>query len=243
MKRIGILAEDLAGGCLVTVDYSKKAGFPRIAKCIYSVNPCQQAGRPNGRPAFPRMNMKKAAGFPAAFGFAAKGRFIQASFMNAWQTRRTFLESFATSALTPVSAFSLRKAGPAPAPKPGAKVFLPDVRHLPKYWCAPDAGPHKIESAASAAPHIVANGIMLLGIQHRIGILQWAVTGKQFHTALPLQFHEPAKDLVILAVGTVERLFRLCRQRATDGADEILLFHRYPSLLYDLLFQIHSMLS
>ena len=40
MKRIGILAEDLAGGCLVTVDYSKKAGFPRIAKCIYSVNPC-----------------------------------------------------------------------------------------------------------------------------------------------------------------------------------------------------------
>ena len=42
MKRIGILAEDLAGGCLVTVDYSKKAGFPRIAKCIYSVNPCQQ---------------------------------------------------------------------------------------------------------------------------------------------------------------------------------------------------------
>ncbi|MEE0678539.1 MAG: hypothetical protein U0N53_00540, partial [Ruthenibacterium sp.] len=68
------------------------------------------------------MNMKKAAGFPAAFGFAAKGRFIQASFMNAWQTRRTFLESFATSALTPVSAFSLRKAGPAPAPKPGAKV-------------------------------------------------------------------------------------------------------------------------
>ena len=41
MKRIGILAEDLAGGCLVTVDYSKKAGFPRIAKCIYSVNPCQ----------------------------------------------------------------------------------------------------------------------------------------------------------------------------------------------------------
>ena len=183
---------------------------------------------------------EKAAGFPAAFGFAAKGRFIQASFMNAWQTRRTFLESFATSALTPVSAFSLRKAGPAPAPKPGAKVFLPDVRHLPKYWCAPDAGPHKIESAASAAPHIVANGIMLLGIQHRIGILQWAVTGKQFHTALPLQFHEPAKDLVILAVGTVERLFRLCRQRAADGADEILLFHRYPSLLYDLLFQIHS---
>lgn len=41
MKRIGILAEDLAGGCLVTVDYSKKAGFPRIAKCIYSVSPCQ----------------------------------------------------------------------------------------------------------------------------------------------------------------------------------------------------------
>ena len=40
MKRIGILAEDLAGGCLVTVDYSKKAGFPRIAKCIYSVKPC-----------------------------------------------------------------------------------------------------------------------------------------------------------------------------------------------------------
>ena len=42
MKRIGILAEDLAGGCLVTVDYSKKAGFPRIAKCIYSVSPCHQ---------------------------------------------------------------------------------------------------------------------------------------------------------------------------------------------------------
>lgn len=41
MKRIGILAEDLAGGCLVTVDYSQKAGFPRIAKCIYSVNSCQ----------------------------------------------------------------------------------------------------------------------------------------------------------------------------------------------------------
>lgn len=42
MKRIGILAEDLAGGCLVTVDYSKKAGFPRIAKYIYSVNSCHK---------------------------------------------------------------------------------------------------------------------------------------------------------------------------------------------------------
>ena len=42
MQRIGILAEDLVGGCLATVDYSKKAGFPRIAKYIYSVNPCHQ---------------------------------------------------------------------------------------------------------------------------------------------------------------------------------------------------------
>ena len=46
MQRIGILAEDLVGGCLATVDYSKKAGFPRIAKYIYSVNSCQQK---NGR--------------------------------------------------------------------------------------------------------------------------------------------------------------------------------------------------
>lgn len=72
MKRIGILAEDLAGGCLVTVDYSKKAGFPRIAKCIYSVNPCQQAGRPNGRPAFPRMNMKKPQVFPRLLALLQK---------------------------------------------------------------------------------------------------------------------------------------------------------------------------
>ena len=42
MQRIGILAEDLVGGCLATVDYSKKAGFPRIAKYIYSVNSCHQ---------------------------------------------------------------------------------------------------------------------------------------------------------------------------------------------------------
>lgn len=132
--------------------------------------------------------------------------------MNAWQTRRTFLESFATSALTPVSAFSLRKAGPAPAPKPGAKAFLPDVRHLPKYWCAPDAGPHKIESAASAAPHIVANGIMLLGIQHRIGILQRAVTGEQIHLAFPFQLYQNLENQIVLAVGIAAGFLHLRHQ-------------------------------
>lgn len=163
--------------------------------------------------------------------------------MNAWQTRRTFLESFATSALTPASAFSLQKAGPAPAPQPGAQVFLPDVWDPPKHGRAPNAGAQKIEGAASAAAHIVANGIMLLGIQHRIGILQRAVTGEQFHAALPLQFHEFAKNLVILAVGTVERLFRLRRQRAAEGADGILLFHQYPSFLYNLLVHIHGIMT
>ena len=56
------------------------------------------------------------------------------------------------------------------------------------------------------------------------------------HAALPLQLHELPEDLVVLASGTAACLLHLSRQRAADGAAEIRLFHRDPSLLYKLLF-------
>ena len=50
------------------------------------------------------------------------------------------------------------------------------------------------------------------------GILQWAVTGVQFHVTLPFQFHEFLEKLVILAVGDTAVLLHLCRQLTTGGA-------------------------
>ena len=73
----------------------------------------------------------------------------------------------------------------------------------------------------------MADGIVLLSVQHCAGILQWAVTGVQFHVTLPLQFHEFLEKLVILAVGDAAVFLHLCRHLTTGGA-----IHRFAVHLH-----------
>lgn len=78
-----------------------------------------------------------------------------------------------------------------------------------------------------AAP--MAYGVMLFGIQHGADILQRAVAGKQFHTALFLRLREFPENPVLLAVGTAVCRLHLYCQRAAERIAGILLFRWYLS--------------
>lgn len=100
-----------------------------------------------------------------------------------------------------------------PSPKLGFQIFFLQIFYLAIYRRSANAGSYKIDGPTAAAPHILADSIMLFGSQYCISILQRAVAGKQFHLALLLQLHEFLENLVILAVGSAAGLLHLRRQR------------------------------